>query len=166
MPNFLLYVKLFLIINYIMYELLYIIPAIYAEDELKNVITKVEALIKEEGAEITKSEVAGKLKFAYPIKSHTVGYYVLALFNAEGDKLKQINRALQLEKDVLRHMITTASASKKEVKIKEYAEVDPSERRFQTRPAPVARDKDRDKDKIKLEDIEKKLDVLLEKDII
>ncbi len=153
-------------IFYFMYELLYIIPAIYAEDELKNVTTKVEALIKEEGAEITKSEVAGKLKFAYPIKSYNVGYYLLVLFNAEGENLKKINRALQLEKDVLRHMITTASAAKKEVKIKEYAEIDPSERKFQTRTAPVMRDKERDKDKIKLEDIDKKLDVLLEKDII
>jgi ribosomal protein S6 len=149
-----------------MYELLYIVPAIYAEDELKNVIAKIEALLKEEGAEVVKSEAAGKLKFAYPIKSHTVGYYILALFNAEGDSLKKINRALQLEKDVLRHMVTTASLSKAEVKIKEYAEVDPSERRFQQRPAPIARDKDRDRDKIKLEDIDKKLDVLLEKDIV
>ena len=149
-----------------MYELLYIIPAIYAEDELKNVIAKIEALLKEEGAEITKSEMAGKLKFAYPIKSHTAGYYVLALFNAEGENLKKISRALQLEKDVLRHMLTIATPSKTEVKIKEYAEVDPSEKKFHPRQAPTAREKDRDKDKIKLEDIDKKLDVLLEKDII
>ncbi len=147
-----------------MYELLYIIPAIYAEDELQKVIGKIEALLKEEGAEITKSEIAGKLKFAYPIKSHANGYYVLAFFNAEGENLKKINRALQLEKDVLRHMITAASSVKTGVKIKEYVEVDPSERKMHFKQAPAV--KDRDKDKIKLEDIDKKLDVLLEKDIV
>lgn len=145
-----------------MYELLYIVPAIYAEDELKNVTAKIEALLKDEGAEVVKSEVAGKLKFAYSIKRHSQGYYILINFNAEGDNLKKINRVLQLEKDVLRHMITVAKPSKAEVKIKEYAEVDPSEKKFQPRFAPPAREKD----KIKLEDIEKKLDVLLEKDIV
>lgn len=150
-----------------MYELLYIIPAIYAEDELQKVIAKVEALIKNEGAEITKSAVAGKIKFAYPIKAHTLGYYISANFNADGENLKKINRVLQLEKDVLRHMVTLApyaKAEKAEVKIKEYAEVDPSEKRAHIKQA-AAREV-REKDKIKLEDIEKKLDVLLEKDIV
>lgn len=146
-----------------MYELLYIVPAIYAEDELKNVITKVEALLKEEGAEVVKSEVAGKLKFAYTIKRHAQGYYVLAYFNAPGEFLKKLDRTLHLEKDILRFMITVA-ANKPGVggKIKEFTEIEPSERRFVPKQPPVVRDKD----KIKLEDIGKKLDVLLEKDII
>lgn len=147
-----------------MYELLYIVPAIYAEDELKNVIAKIEALIKEEGAEVVKSEVAGKLKFAYTIKRHAQGYYVLAYFNALGELLKKIDRALRLEKDVLRFMITVAA--KKPAaggKIKEYVEIEPSERRFAPKQQPPVV---RDKDKIKLEDIDKKLDVLLEKDIV
>lgn len=144
-----------------MYELLYIIPAIYTEDELQKIIAKIEALIKNEGAEITKSAVAGKIKFAYPIKAHALGYYILANFNAEGENLKKINRALQLEKDVLRHMVTLAPKAKAEVKIKEYAEVDPSEKRTYVKQVAA-----REKDKIKLEDIDKKLDVLLEKDIV
>lgn len=145
-----------------MYELLYIVPAIYAEDELKNVITKIEALLKDEGAEVVKSEVAGKLKFAYPIKRHAQGYYVLAYFNAMGDVLKKISRAIHLDKDVLRFMITSAAKPRAEVKIKEFTEIEPSERRYVSKQPPAAREKD----KIKLEDIEKKLDVLLEKDIV
>lgn len=145
-----------------MYELLYIVPAIYAEDELKNVIVKIEALLKEEGAEIVKSEVAGKLKFAYPIKKYAQGYYVLAYFNAPGELLKKLNRVLQLEKDILRFMLTVAAKPGAGGKIKEFTEIEPSERRFVPKQPPVARDKD----KIKLEDIEKKLDILLEKDIV
>lgn len=147
-----------------MYELLYIVPAIYAEDELKNVMAKTEALLKEAGAEAVKSENAGKLKFAYSIKKHTAGFYILAHFNALGDALKNINRALKLEKDILRFMLTKQLKAKADVKLKEFTEIEPSERKFQPRQAPVVRD--RDKDKIKLEDMDKKLDILLEKDIV
>ncbi|MFA5133464.1 MAG: 30S ribosomal protein S6 [Patescibacteria group bacterium] len=147
-----------------MYELLYIVPAIYAEDELKKVTGKIDELLKAEGAEIIKSETAAKLKMAYTIKRHNVGYYILVNFNATPDLLKKINRALQLEHDVLRFLITKAEVAATPVKMVEFSAVDPSEKR---RVAPkVAQPREKEKDKIKLEDIDQKLDTLLDKDIV
>jgi len=147
-----------------MYELLYIVPAIYAEDELKKVTDKIDENLKAEGAEITKSETAAKIKMAYPIKRHTVGYYILVNFNATSDLLKKINRALQLEHDVLRFMITKLEGVMPPVKIVEFAAVDPSEKR---RTAPrAAQPREKEKEKVKLEDIDKQLDTLLDKDIV
>lgn len=148
-----------------MYELLYIIPAIYTEDELKNITNKIEALLKEEGAEILETQNVGKLKFAYPIKKQTIGFYILAVFNTEKDLLKKINRALQLEKDILRFIITeriVKDKESKEVKIKEFSEIEPGAKKREKKKEPSRAEKE----KIKLEDIEEKLDTLLEKEIV
>lgn len=147
-----------------MYELLYIVPAIYAEDELKKVTAKIDGVLKAEGAEIVKSEIAAKLRLAYPIKRHTAGYYILVNFNAPAEEIKKINRALQLEHDVLRFLIVKPSGAPAAVKMTEFVAVDPSERR---RPAPrVERPREREKEKVKLEDIDKQLETLLKKDIV
>lgn len=147
-----------------MYELLYIVPAIYAEDELKKVTEKIGGLLTKEGAEILKSEAAAKLRLAYTVKKHSVGYYILVNFNAAPELLKNINRAFQLEHDILRFMITKSEPSKSAVKMAEFAVVDPSEKR-RLISKPYER-KEREREKIKPEDIDKQLDTILGKDIV
>jgi|SRR3989344_3704693 len=145
-----------------MYELLYIVPAIHTESELQNVTSKITELMANEDAEIVESKNVGKIKFAYPIKKQTVGYYILVNFNAEGPAVKKISRALQLDGNVLRFLITEAYKAAKAAKIMEYNKVDPTARKMERkREAPRV-----EKEKIKLEDIEKKLETLLEKDIL
>ncbi|MFC1612490.1 30S ribosomal protein S6 [Patescibacteria group bacterium] len=146
-----------------MYELLYIVPAIYTEDELKKIIEKIEALLKGEGVEILKSKNLGKLKFAYPIKKHSFGYYILLNLSAPKETLKKLDRVLQLESDILRFMLTRKIKETKEVKITEFQEIDPGAK---TQPPRKKEPPRTGKEKIKLEDIEKKLDTLLEKEII
>ena len=150
-----------------MYEILYIVPAIYTEDELKNTTNKIEALLKEQGAEVLETQNIGKLKFAYPIEKQTIGFYILVTFNIEKDLLKKLNRALQLEKDVLRFMVTKKivkdkNKEVKEVKIKEFKKEDITEKKKEKKKEPSRAEKE----KIKLEDIEEKLDTLLEKEIV
>jgi len=145
-----------------MYELLYIVPAIYTEDELKGVTVGVETLLKEQGAEIVNSKNVGKLKLSYPIKKQTVGYYILLVLDMEKESLKTLNRVLQLEKNILRFMLTRKVEGAKEVKIAEFKQEDITAKKPERRKE-VKRTQ---KDKIKLEDIEKKLDTLLEKEIV
>lgn len=149
-----------------MYELLYIVPAVYTEDELEKVALKIGELLKDGGAEITESKNLGKIKFAYPMKKQTVGYYVLTNFNAAAEALGKIDRILRLEKDVLRFLVTRAHKAARAAKIIEYSKIDPTARRDagrdeRKREAPRAA-----KEKIKLEDIGKQLETLLEKDIV
>lgn len=153
-----------------MYELLYIIPAIYTEDELEGITQKIAEVIKKQEVEIKETKNFGKLRFAYPIKKQQVGYYILVDLDAGANALKKLNRALQLEKDVLRFMLTVkpkvSEKEKKEVEISEFKEIDPTKKptykpRDKKDPRTVA-----DKEKIKLEDIDKKLDTLLEKEIV
>jgi ribosomal protein S6 len=153
-----------------MYQLLYIVPAVHTEDELKKVIGKIDGVLAEAGAKEIESQDLGKVKLAYRVKKHSNGSYVLSKFSAEGADMKNINRALQLDHDILRFVIAKGKDTK--FKLSEFKEVEPGERvrekkekeREYTRPVPAAAIKE--KEKISMEDLDEKLESLLEKEIV
>ena len=75
------------------YELLYIMPMSYTAEELKPINDKVVSIIKDNQGNITKEEDLGKLKFAYPIKHQSHGYYQLYEFDMPKENLKRVNKA-------------------------------------------------------------------------
>lgn len=87
------------------YEILFIVPNKFTEDEAKQVITKVEEVIANAGGEISKREYWGKKKLAYEIKHNAYGYYSLVEFDLEKEGLGAIDQNLRLSTDVLRHQI-------------------------------------------------------------
>ncbi len=143
------------------YELLYLIAATYSEDELIPFKQKIKELIEKKSGKITLEDNLGKKKFAYPIKQVRHGYYLLYEFDLPPENLKALERSLKLTPEVLRHMVVgkkfqtpslieiTAEKVKKEKVQKEKEEKKKS-----------------DKDKIKLEDLDQRLDEILEGDIM
>ncbi len=90
------------------YELLYIIPNQYTEDEAKVIKTKIDTMLTSNGAVIGYEENMGKKKLAYPIDHVAHGYYILTEFELEdGSKVKVINDNLRLDKEILRAQILT-----------------------------------------------------------
>ncbi len=87
------------------YEILFIIPNNYTEDEAKKIIQNTEEMIKKEGGEMTHQEYWGKKKLAYEIKNFHHGYYQLFEFDLDGEKLAALDRKLKLSSEVLRHQI-------------------------------------------------------------
>lgn len=87
------------------YEILYILPSKYSDTEVEGVSGEVNTMLEASGAKVLKSEVAGKLKLAYPIKGNNHGTYVLAYIEAEGAKLAKIDQDLKLSENVVRHVI-------------------------------------------------------------
>jgi len=88
------------------YELLYIIPNQYTDDEAKKIKGKVDAMLKGFGAILGLEEDLGKKKLAYPIGQVAHGYYFLNEFELEdGAKLAEINNNLRLDKEILRAQI-------------------------------------------------------------
>ena len=87
------------------YEVLFIIPNKYTEDEAKQLIVKVEEVITKTGSAITFREYWGKKKLAYEIKHNAYGYYALTEFDADRESVQAINQTLRLSTDVLRHQI-------------------------------------------------------------
>lgn len=90
------------------YELLYIIPNQYTEDEAKTIKTRIDAMLVANGAILGYEENMGKKKLAYPIDHVAHGYYQLSEFELEdGSKVKVINDNLRLDKEILRAQILT-----------------------------------------------------------
>ncbi len=92
------------------YELLYIIPATIADDELGKVEGEVSAILEKHSAKIEDTNRLGKLRFAYPIKKTRYGHYVRVIFDAEGESLAKIDAALRIQNNVLRYLIVRDEA--------------------------------------------------------
>ncbi len=87
------------------YEILFIIPNKFTEDEAKEIISEIEKTITASQGSITLREYWGKKRLAYEIKHNTFGYYGLFEFDLEGASLAKIDSSLRLNTNILRHQI-------------------------------------------------------------
>jgi len=87
------------------YELVYIVAPEATDEQVADLHTQVETLIKRFDAELAKTENWGKRKLAYPIHRHREGTYVLEVINGTGDLIKEIDRRLRVTEQVIRHLI-------------------------------------------------------------
>ncbi len=90
------------------YELLYIIPTSFTDEEVGTVETKISALITKLGATVEATKRLGKLRLAYAIKDQRHGHYVMTLFTADGSALAKMEENLRINNDILRHLILRA----------------------------------------------------------
>ncbi|TSC96230.1 MAG: small subunit ribosomal protein S6 [Parcubacteria group bacterium Athens1014_10] len=127
-----------------MYELLYIIPAKFTEKEMELIIEKTNELIKKHDGEIISTENLNKKKLAYPIKQSVRGCYVFNCFNLDPQKIRELNKDLKIEPDILRFLITKFIEDKESLKKKKKTK------------------KQDQKKKISSEDLDKKLEKILE----
>jgi small subunit ribosomal protein S6 len=149
------------------YELLYLVGATYTEEELSPIKEKIKSMIEKFQGEITLEDNLGKKKLAYPVKKNHQGYYLLYEFDLEGSNLKDLNQNIKLANEILRHVIV-----KKKLKtpslLKATKEKLETEEKVAKEEKETAKEKriQNDKDKIKLEDLDEKLDQILDGDII
>lgn len=90
------------------YELLYIIPTSFTDDEAGAIESKISALVTKYGAAIESTKRLGKFRLAYAIKEQRNGHYVMTMFKAEGAALAKIEENLRINNDILRHLILRA----------------------------------------------------------
>ena len=156
------------------YELLYILPTKYTDEEITGVIAKLTEEMKVSGVNIIRAEQAGKLKLAYPIRHQRYGYYVIASIEAEFETLKKLQTYLKMNLEILRSAIYKASSARAAAAtfaLKELGEITPDSRPPMVREkkfipsapvsAPVA-----EKPKMSMEELDQKLDKILEGDIV
>lgn len=162
------------------YEILFIIPNKFTDDEAKTVAEKVGQVITTNGGQITHTEYWGKKKMAYEIKHNAYGYYGLFEFDLEGNLLAKVDQNLRLSADVLRHQIIIKKAksekeiaraqvirakidSKKAAEEKQQAE---KEKKASISVTPTTTTKAKDK-RVDLKDLDEKLEGILNaKDLI
>jgi small subunit ribosomal protein S6 len=87
------------------YECLYILDSNrYAQDP-GGVATALQQSITELGGEILASRLWAEQKLAYPINGHQKGTYWLIYFHFDTLKLRELNRANQLNESIVRSMV-------------------------------------------------------------
>jgi len=153
------------------YEVLFIIPNKFTDDEAKNVAEKIEKILTDSGAGITLREYWGKKRLAYEIKHNVFGYYGLFEFDLEGIYLAKINKNLRLFTDVLRHQIVvkklkTEKALAREEKIRAKIDskkaLDEKKQKESTKTPPSSSTPVKTDDKrVDLKDLDKKLEGIL-----
>lgn len=85
------------------YELMTIFRPEMAEADVRNEVERVEKALTDRGAEITLSDFWGKRRFAYEIDHLNEGYYAVTKFESDPDALTDVDRALNLSDQVIRH---------------------------------------------------------------
>jgi small subunit ribosomal protein S6 len=70
-------------------------------------ITKIEALIKGAGGNVTKRDNSGKKRLAYPIKKQLFGIYVYFELDLEPQGVRVLDEQLRITEEVMRHLIVT-----------------------------------------------------------
>ena len=91
------------------YEIVYIFRSSLTSEEIEAKLERYHAIITKDGpGDIAGVLHWGKRQLAYPIKKQPNGYYVVAQFTSGPDRLKELERVLKLEDDVLRYLIVIA----------------------------------------------------------
>ncbi len=87
------------------YELVVIVRPAADEEKLTGAIERIQTLVTSRGGEVTSVDMWGRRKLAYPIDRTFEGDYVLAKLSMEGSITRDLEAALAISEDVLRHLL-------------------------------------------------------------
>ena len=88
------------------YELLYVVSPRLTAEEVDAAVARIQGLVESSGGEVLMTDNWGRRRLAYPIKHHFEGTYVLKHLRLPSDRIAEFERALQINEDVLRHLLT------------------------------------------------------------
>ena len=95
------------------YELVFIVHPEVDDVGLTSVIDRVSSLVEREGGNVTKTDLWGLRRLAYPILKQREGYYVLMLCELGPQTVAALERSLRLTDHVMRHLVVRGEESSK-----------------------------------------------------
>ena len=90
------------------YEIMYILTATLDDEARKAEISKLQGILDENKVSVIDTKEWGLCDFAYPIKKQLKGYYVILTVNGGIEGIREFERLVRLDNNVLRHLITVA----------------------------------------------------------
>lgn len=88
------------------YELMVIFTPVLSEEEYKNAQKKYEALVKDNGGEVTHTNPWGLKSLAYPVAKKTTGLYWVMEYSAPTSFNEKLKIQLLRDESAMRHMFT------------------------------------------------------------
>lgn len=95
------------------YEILLIVDPRPSEEEVSQLLTRLQDNLTELGATVQQVENWGKRRLAYEIKKQREGTYVVFEVLAEPATVKEYERQLKLNENILRFLSTRVPVRKK-----------------------------------------------------
>lgn len=87
------------------YEVMYIINAGVEDDKRAALIESLNGIITREGGKVVNINEWGMRDFAYRIDDMTKGYYVVVNFEADNAGVKEFDRLMRINPNVVRFLI-------------------------------------------------------------
>jgi small subunit ribosomal protein S6 len=84
------------------YEELFIVRPDLPEEETDQLIERLTALIAGQGGNVDKVDKWGVRKLAYRVQKRTEGYYVLLQFTAKPETVRELERQLRVQDQVMK----------------------------------------------------------------
>ncbi|MCI6272437.1 MAG: 30S ribosomal protein S6 [Erysipelotrichaceae bacterium] len=86
------------------YEVMYILNASLEDEKRVALIDSLHAIITDNGGKIEKVDDWGIREFAYEIEHMKKGYYVVTTFEADNETVKEFDRLMRINANVVRYM--------------------------------------------------------------
>ena len=87
------------------YEIMFIVKATMEEEQIKAVSDELQKLINKKPSKVIEFKEMGRKKLAYPIKKEVSGYYYVMTVEADNETIKEFDRKVLINENVLRHLI-------------------------------------------------------------
>ena len=120
------------------YELVYVVSPQASEQDVTDLHAQIEGTIARFNATLARTENWGRRKLAYEIGGHKEGTYVLEVIDGSGDVIKEIDRRLKVNEQVLRHLVVRVDEELKAAEQTRNRRQAEAARRAAKRPAPPA----------------------------
>ncbi len=120
------------------YELVYVVSPQASEQDVTDLHAQIEQTVARFSATLARTENWGRRKLAYEIAGHKEGTYVLEVIDGAGDVIKEIDRRLKVNEQVLRHLVVRVDEELKAAEQTRSRRQAEAARRAAKRPAPPA----------------------------
>ena len=87
------------------YEVMFIVKATLDEAKIANITKDVQKLLTDSKAKVIEFKDMGRKKLAYPINKEVSGFYYLITAEASHDAIREFDRKLRINENILRHLI-------------------------------------------------------------
>ncbi len=85
--------------------MMFIVKATMEESSVKAAAENVKKLAESLKAKVDSFKEMGQKKLAYPIKKEISGYYYVITMTASKETIKEVNRKMSIDENVIRHLI-------------------------------------------------------------
>jgi small subunit ribosomal protein S6 len=86
------------------YELTYVISGVLKSNDIEDLVKRVNSFVEDNDGEIIEVDEWGSQRLAYEIDKKRSGHYVNMYFRAPGAMIAKLERALEIEDNILRYL--------------------------------------------------------------